>query len=342
MALSTYESLWRGLLLRCPLAGPFLAQDWIRWSFREIIEKRKWSWSIKRSQIVLPGLTSNGTVTVTNGSNVVVGSGTTFTSSLIGQQFRIGNLTPIYDIIAVADATHLTISDQWQAGTTVNTGYRIYLAYIIVPTDFHAWVSVWDANFSWQLWTTIKQDALNIYDAQRASQGTPYVIADYDYTTLALGGGTITPPVARYEVWPHQQAQYVLPFLYEARMPDLDDAGAFLPRYIPGDVLMEGALAQAARWPGPDEDHKNPMFNLALSKFHEDKWQARVRELERQDDEVYARDVWYEDGPVWPMAPLPFPINSSYLQLHAIVLALFAFLVPLLWTLRVGDYLLTG
>lgn len=295
-----------------------MAQDWIRWSFREIIEKRKWSWSIKRSQFIIPQMTSAGTVTVTLNSNTVVGSGTTWTKSLIGQQFRIGNLTPIYDIVDVPDASHLTLQDVWGADTQSGVGYRIYLAYAQVPDDFHTFISVWDANFSWQLWTTIKQDALNLYDAQRASQGTPYVVADYDYTTIRYGGATVTPPIPRFEIWPHQQAQYVLPFLYESRQADLDDANSFLPRFIPGDVLMEGALAQAARWPGLDSDHKNPMYNLPLAQFHETKYQARVRELERQDDEVYARDVWYEDGPVWPMAPLPFPINSSYLQLHAV------------------------
>lgn len=318
MALSTFDQLWKGVKNRAPLASPFLAQDWVRWSFRELIEKRKWSWMIKRAQIIIPQMTNNGTVTVTLGSNVVVGQGTTFTRPLIGQQFRIGNLTPIYDIIDVPDSTHLILNDIWGCTTEITTGYRIYLAYAQMPDDFHSWISIWDANFSWQLWTTITQTALNIYDAQRASQGTPYVVADYDYTTIRYGGATVTPPIPRYEIWPHQQSQYVLPFLYETRPPDLDDSTGFLPRYIPGDVLMEGALAQCARWPGTDKDHVNPYFNLALSKFHEDKFQARVRGLELQDDEVYGRDVTYEDGPVWPMAPLPFPINSSYLQLHAI------------------------
>lgn len=157
-----------------------------------------------------------------------------------------------------------------------------------------------------------------MYDAQRASQGTPYVVADYDYTSLQLGGGVISPPIPRFEIWPHQQAQYVLPFLYESRPPDLNDAGATLPRYIPGSVVLEGALANAARWPGSDTEHRNPYFNLQLAMSHGKEFERMVNELQRQDDEVYGMDIWYESGPVWPMAPLPFPINSSYLQLHAI------------------------
>ncbi len=295
-----------------------LAQDWIKWSFRDLVEKRKWGWLVGQSQFILPALVNAGTVDVTNNSNAVVGHGTAFTAAMIGRQFRISNLTPIYTIIAVPSTTSLTLDQVWGAATATGSGYRIYLAYVIPPTDFHSFISVYDPAFSWQLWTTVRQDALNMYDAQRASQGTPYVVADFDYTSLALGGATISPPIPRYEIWPHQPSQYVIPFLYEARPPDLDDANATLPRFITGNVLMEGALAQCARWPGPDREHANPYFNLNLAQTHQQNFSRMVTELERQDDEVYARDIWYEAGPTWPMAPLPFPVNASYLQVHAI------------------------
>lgn len=318
MALSTYDQLWRGVVLRCPLAGPFLAQDWVNFAFRELVERRKWSWLIKRGQFTFPDKYTTGTATVTNGSNAVVGIGTTWTSAMIGRQFRIGLLTPIYDIIAVPSATSLTLSDVWGSTSQTSVGYQIYLAYQIPPTDFHSFTSVYDPNFNWQLWTTVKQSELNSYDAQRASQGTPYVVTDYDYTSLALGGGSLSPQVPRFEIWPHQVASYVIPFLYESRPPDLNDSTGQLPRFIPGDALLEGALAQCARWPGPDRDHVNPYFNLNLASQHEERWRRKLVELDRQDDEVYERDVSYGAVFQMPMAPLPFPVNASYLQVHAI------------------------
>lgn len=316
--LDTFERIYKQVHARCPAAGLLMAQDFVRWSFREVIEKRKWSWAIKQSQFIFPALVNAGTCDVTANSNAVVGHGTAWNATMIGLQFRTSTLTPIYTITAVPSATSLTLDQPWGFLTSLGTGYKIYLAYVVVPLDFHAFTTVWDPNFSWQLWTTIRQDELNMYDAQRASQGTPYVVADYDYTALAIGGGAISPPIPRYEVWPHLQQAYVIPFMYESRYPDLDDAGAALPRYIPGDVLLEGALAQMARWPGTDRDHPSPYFNLGLATMHGTIFDKKVRELERQDDEVYSRDVWYESGPVWPMCPYPFPINSSYLQLHAI------------------------
>src|SRR5262249_24152206 len=267
---------------------------------------------MRRGQFTFPAQYTTGKATVTAGSNVVVGTGTTWTSSMIGLQFRISLLTPIYDIVAVNSATSLVISDHWGTTSASQVGYQIYKAYHIMPTDFHSLTSVYDPNFNWQLWLTVSQAELNTYDAQRASQRIPYVVTDYDYTAIAVGGAAITPPLPRYEIWPHQVITYVIPFMYESRPPDLDDSGATLPRYIPGDVLLEQALAQAARWPGPDREHANPYFNLNLSMMHEKKWAEEVQRLQVQDDEVYSRDVYY--GPVlsMPFAPLPFPVNASY------------------------------
>lgn len=326
MALSTYDQLWKAVLLRCPAASPFLAQDWINFSFRRIVEKRRWSWLIKRSQFIMPAATTTGNVDVTLNSATVQGHGTGWTTAIIGQQFRIGLLTPIYDVIAVNVGTQqLTLGSctdgstaLWGGATTLATGYQIYLAYPPVPTDFHAMDSIWDPAFAWRLWLTVKQNELNAYDAQRAAQGTPYVCADYDYTVIQLGGAAISPPIPRFEIWPHQLTLKTLPFLYESRPPDLNDANATLPRFITGNVLLDGALAQAARWPGPDREHPNPYFNMQLALVQERLFDDQVRELERQDDEVYLRDVDYGRANEMPFSPYPFPINAAYLQLHSL------------------------
>jgi hypothetical protein len=308
----------RAVLLRCPKSNYFLASDWINFSFRELVERRKWSWLIKNAQFTFSNQVTAGKVTVTNGSSTVVGTGTAFTSAMIGLQFRVSLLTPIYDIIAVTDGLHLTLDQTWGGTSQSQVGYQIYLARPIPPTDFHSFTTIYDPNFNWQLWLTVTQPELNTYDAQRSTQGTPYVCADYDYTSLAVGGATISPQLPRFEIWPHQTSQYVIPFQYESRPPDLSDATGQLPRYIPGDVLLEQALAQAARWPGPDKEHPNPYFNASLSAMHQKLWEEKVHRLEVQDDEVYGRDVQY--GPIFtmPFAPLPFPVNAAYMQVHAI------------------------
>jgi len=85
----------------------------------------------------------------------------------------------------------------------------------------------------------------------------------------------------------------VLPFTYISRPLDLSEPGASLPRLIRGDVLLEGALADAARWPGPSKDAPNIYFNLNLAMQHEARFTDMVNELVRTDDEVFPVDVSY-------------------------------------------------
>jgi lantibiotic modifying enzyme len=76
------------------------------------------------------------------------------------------------------------------------------------------------------------------------------------------------------------------------------------------------ALAEAAKWPGPSEDKKNPYFNLTLAKAHELKVEYMIAELERQDDEISNMSVSYDTITRLPWAPLP--MDASFWQKHAI------------------------
>ena len=100
---------------------------------------------------------------------------------MVGSQFRIGTATPIYTITQYDSATQIELQFPW-GGTTQTTGYRIYLCYLTPPSDFHAFISVWDPNFNWQLRLNIQQEEINSWDAQRANTGQAYLLASYDYS----------------------------------------------------------------------------------------------------------------------------------------------------------------
>lgn len=77
-----------------------------------------------------------GSVTLTNGSAIIVGSGTTFTSAMVGRWFTVTDTTIPgqgywYRITGYTDATHITIGTSngvampWQNATASPTSYRI-------------------------------------------------------------------------------------------------------------------------------------------------------------------------------------------------------------------------
>jgi len=310
MALSTFDSLVRGVLLRCPSASLFLARSWIDFAFRTFWDRKLWSWQRKHGQFLMNAVTSVGTVLVTRGSFNVVGTGTAWTTDLIGQQFRTGVNSPLYTVLDVPSATSLDLTEVWGPATATAQPYQIYSAYVTVPSDWQNFITVWDPNFNWQLETNVTQEELNAWDAQRANTGTAYVLASYKYDDVFNN-----PPLPQYEVWPHQRALYVYPFLYVSRPPDLSDPGAMLPRYVRGDVLLEMTLGQAARWPGPSRDSPNPYFNLSLAMQHDVRAEKMIFDLERTDDEIIENDVTYLSLSAMPFASIPYG-DARYLQAH--------------------------
>jgi len=311
MASDTYAKIWGGVLLRCPLAGSFLAREWVSHAFRRLAERRRWSWLMKRGQFLVPAVYLTGTVTVVRESDTVTGAGTAWTAAMVDRQFKLGS-NPIYTITAVDVGAQTLVLDQaWGGSTAVGSVYEIYSCYFVVPTDFHALVSVFDPKLNWRLYTQFTQQELNTWDSQRAMRGQSYMVSALDYYTPS--GTTI--PLPRYELYPHQTAEYVYPFMYETRPTDLQDSGATLPRYVRGDLLLEMALAEAARWPGPSDERKNPYYSVQLASMHDKRAEFMIMEMERRDDDVFEDDVSYMQPNGYPFVPF---LDAAWLQRHAL------------------------
>lgn len=414
MAQDTYQEVWNKVLLRCPSLSPKLSQDFVVNAFRRLFEIRRWSWLVKFGQFIAPNAYNTGLVNVTNNSTIIIGVGTNWNATLVGQQFRVGLASPIYTITAFDSPTQIEIDLPFGGPTSANASYSIYQCYFTPPNDFHQFITLWDPAFNWQLYLDVQQQEINIWDAQRANTGNVYVVSFRGYTqsqvgvvqqplqitgtgaapvaggiytgpsdalftvTITLGGvsgtaqfswskqgggsasGVVTDPngypqalmdgvyvsfptgqtydlndifivqtgaianpgLPFYELWPHQQAQHVYPFLYECRPKDLDDFNAVIPNYIRGDVLMEMALEDVALWPGVSADKPNPYYSLSAAKYHHDRLQndrgtGFIDVLEVQDDNVYEQNLSYlYPAMAWQMAtPLG---DAAWLQSHAI------------------------
>ncbi len=315
MALDTYSSLHNKVKLRAPGVSSLLARDWISHAFRRVAERRMWSWLIKPGQMIFPAVYTDGTVAVTHGSTAVVGTGTAFTAAMEGLQFRVGSQDPIYTLVTRTDGTNIVLDQVWGGSTDGTASFQIFRGYHTVPSDFHSFISVWDPRFNWQLNLDVTQEELNRYDAQRANEASSsYAVVNHSYGTIDDLGADVTPPLPRYEIWPHQKSEYVYPYLYEVRATDLEDSGAVLPRYIRGDLLLEMALGDAARWPGV-EGKPNTYHNLKLADFHDTRSEFMIRRMELQDDNVYVDDVTYQQAINMPYAPLPW-IDANWMQDH--------------------------
>lgn len=315
MSLDSYAQIWNRTLLRVPSLEAPLAQDFVRNAFRRVRDSRRWSWLIQFGQFISPNVYSTGTVTATQGSASVTGTGTAWTTDLLYRQFRIGVTAPIYTIIDIdVPGQVLTLSSPYGGASATDTVYRIYQCFFPVPVDFRAFLTIWDPQNNWRLTPDIKQEQLNIFDAQRATLGYAWLVSYRDTSVYFDGYTAGSAGVPRYELWPHAPG-YTYPYLYESFTYDISDPGIPLPRFIRGDMILEFALAEAASFKGT-KDQPNPYFNMDVARRHDAHATEMLAQAELLDDETSMQDLMQQFG-----VPEGYAVpwgSAAFLQNHLI------------------------
>ncbi len=69
-----------------------------------------------------------GTISVTNGSASVVGTGTVFTG-MAGKMLRVNGTNEFYKVLSVTDATHLTLATNYTGTTNASANYKIFVGW---------------------------------------------------------------------------------------------------------------------------------------------------------------------------------------------------------------------
>lgn len=406
MAQETAQQLWRALRIYCPTLPIPLAQNYIKYRFRDVRSRTLWSWRLGQSQFLTNQVVNAGTVAVNRGSNIVNGTATGWTSAILGSQFRVGTVAPIYTVAQFISATQIELDQIYGGPTAASVGYQILNAYI-TPTDadFQDFISVKDTLMNWRLNLHTPQKYIDAIDAQRANTGTPYCLADLAYNPtqspagsvgacvqvvgsgpspfasglyagfsvstyvikITAGGvvGTATwewkkdngsfstslptfnapfpfdsgvqiqfpagtyvngdtfvvqvqpgykSAAPMFELWPYQLSDRVYPYYYDRRFPDTDDPDWALPRFLDGDTMIKGALADISRWPGL-ADQKNPLFSLQGATQYEAQYEDKIQQLMREDDETYSFAVRYDTG--LPYADM-FAPGADWAQDHGV------------------------
>lgn len=394
----TFEDIVGDVMTMVPAASSDLARIWVNNSFRRIAERRQWSWLYGYTQIYIPAAYTTGTIEVTQFSDEVVGTGTTFLPSHVGRQLKIGGQYTIHTIREYVSADTVRIDPPYMDASASGLSFKIMQVYVTPPDDFHTWDSVISIDPArHRIHLDIDRAELDIRDPRRDRYGSnASILAFSDYSTSVSGevddvvhvsgtaaveptssgsytgvqravftveitstgasgtaqfqwkkdGGAYTtgattstvatelqegvyvafptgtytdgavfiipvdadtsPGLPRYELYPHQTTEQVLPARYIRRYDDLEDSGIVIPRYIRGDVILEGALCEAATWPGP-ADNPNPYAQISRRNYHGDRFKEMLERLVVQDNEVHQQNIFDHET----YAPLPWGTISA-------------------------------
>lgn len=283
--MATFEDAWRKVKLRVPMADAFLVRDWVQNAYKQIADAYPWHFLF--SEVLLrTAASATRTVGVTQDSVTVTGAG--FVAGDVTRQFRVGD-TPVYTIVGVTAGVDATLDKAYAGSDAAAASATIQDIYARMPADFGALEFVWDLTNGKPIFYGFTQADLAQRDPSRAANGDPTILADWDIENHASLDNRV-----RYEWWERPTAENQYAVLYKIRPADLveqtDLRGVFGVR---PDVLVAGALAEAALWPGPSVQARNPYFSMALRKELKAEFDAQVLALQLRDDDQRLQS-WFQ------------------------------------------------
>jgi hypothetical protein len=265
-------------------------RKWINDSYRDIINSRSWNGLKIRGQLTVPNIYSTGTVTLTLGSQTVVGTGTAWDSSFIGRQIRAGFSTGFYNISAVADPTHLTIDLPWGNPTLTNTGYTIMQPWVSLGYNIKRILTMVNQRQGWRMVTDYPQRILNQQDTWRTSMGWSWAVSPKEPTSAGE---------PQFEIYPAPTFQQVFPYQAYIQPPDMVNDVDFPVPWIPTDVLILPAIANVLTVGGPK---KNQYYDPTTAGAKLKEFSAKMQGVINADDALDPKDYRFGDGlPVAPM-----------------------------------------
>lgn len=300
--MATFEDVWRRVLLRVPMTPPFLAQEWVQTAYNQACTIRNWS-HLRAETTLRTKAAVSGTAAVVQDSATVTGGTITFAASDVGRQFKVSSV-PLYTIIAVDTGLNQATLDRVYVEATDAAASAVVLdAFLTLPENFKTWGVVTDRARWWilHLWAT--EAELTRWDPLRTVGGPPRVLASKMLSPVAAQAGC-----PMFELWPYSLVEAYFPSIYYVKPGALTDATVFRgPFATRTDVLIDAAMAECAKWPGPSADRKNPYFDKALAERLDAHVQEELRKMEVADEDLYP--TWLQPGR-FAMAPL----DAAYLQ----------------------------
>lgn len=295
----TYGDCWRTVRLYASAAPVFLCREWVNVAWKSLAGRR--SWSFLRGELTLRIAASRSVVVTVTQDSTTVTSAALFLAADAGRQFRIG-YGPTYTIQTVVDPNTITLDRVYSEPNAIGSTTTIQDVYAVMPTDFGSFRVIPDQYNRRQLAFWITEDQLLILDPDRStSDSGPRCLVSASFSTYTPTLGQV-----RYEYWPRPTSVRSYQALYNKQAVALDDTSVFSGVLADGaDVLVNGALAQAAGWPGTT-DLRNPYFNLQLAQAKQTEFEHGIQRLALKDDAHYMDDLGTVDWARWPLSDLAF------------------------------------
>lgn len=251
---------------------------------------------------------TNGTVQVTNGSNAVVGTGTTFTSGMVGKRFLVAGDTTFYTVATYTDATHITLNSTYGGSSGSGKSYTIYTAWDDQWKDcgssqatlkeaciYEDWVYFWHGNVVMGLNTSDDSFSTSAFDFPSGFSGASISSSSKG---ILLGANVNNRGVIA--LWDGYAPRAVAPWLWfncKVKSIKSTDNGDWIVATVAGLYLTNGYSIQPLNEKLPDSyfNQSTILTNLspqsmAIAKKKLLFW-GTTHQLNRSKDGIYIMDL---------------------------------------------------
>lgn len=330
--MSEFGSLSSELSGYLPGISGFLAEDFIRRSYRKIRDARLWSFLITDDAVVCPAQLTAGTYNITQFNNVVTANAVasaaflTVAPVILPEQFvqirfqGVAQTSQIYNIASadytVPTAIVLTLDRVVQEATNAASSYLVYRPYIVPPApDFVRWLSVVDMVNGWQLRLDRTSWDFDRADPQRQSLGQSYYVGSYKSATTPANES----PSPMFELWPGPTQGQGFYVRYRRRGLDFSAPTDIQPDGIPDDLILQAALGfYAYPWACANPGHFPAMKSVNWMNLIIDAkktYMMMMIDAKRQDDNTMLQSVFNRGhGLRNPQASWPWPVDADFIQ----------------------------
>lgn len=260
-----------------------IAEELVNSQHRALLESHPWSRRKQEIAIATAADKDDGTVSVTQGSATVTGSGTAFASTDVGRYIRISSSGSLYVVRTYVSATSITLGDL--NGTAVNyaddtdTG----LSYVLFTRWYSLGTAIEQINAMYQENKINERDLefLDGLDPERSSTGTPR------YFARGPRDMSSTSDLVRIEFWPRPDSPIVISGNVQKGHTDFSSASTSNPIVPSGPVEWFAAM---------DGCH------FLFAKTKEQKWLVLADRYEKRGEISLEREK-VEDGKKFGQSP---------------------------------------
>lgn len=198
-------------------------------AYQRILRLRPWVMLWKSTTFAPLVDKTAGTITLTRNSTGVVGVGTAFASTDVKRYLRYGSRQPIR-ITAVADATNLTLGEEWDEPTVAGAAYTLFTLRHVLPSDADRVLRVSGPSYKLE---RRNLGLIDYFDPTRQQRGTPAIYSEAERVSDLL----------EVELWPVSSGDET--FYLQYRMAVANMTGTQQPVIAPEAIMALGQYEMA-------------------------------------------------------------------------------------------------